>query len=155
MPISISSETSNESKKLVAHAVNKIGEKVKVGHMEITSPKKGISATLVHVKTEPHFRQKGVAGSLFNHALEELGAEGKKFIRTDSIIHPATAKILGNKQTKFIGQGMGIHGSESKKITTRHAEEASKKIFKGTSRSIKDPANIISTTMIPKKFRSK
>lgn len=152
VPITISTENFSGGKKILAHTINKIGEKVKVGAMDISN-NKGASSTLSHVKVEPHFRKKGVSGDLFNTALEELGKEGKKFLRSESIIHPAQVSIRNRKQTKFIGQGMGIHGDKTKILGRSKTYESVKKISKGYSPGANDPVSVKATTMIPKKFR--
>ncbi len=153
IPIHIESEQIKSMKTITAHAVDKIGGKVKVAKMELRVPEKGTHATLTHVKVESKFRKKGIASGMFNHALEELGSQGKKFVRSDALIHPAQVSIRARKQTKFIGSGIGIHGDQTKKLGKLKAYESVSKINKGFNIGANDPVNVKATTMIPKKFR--
>ncbi len=136
-----------------AYTVDGTGKKIEVAKAMLSTPPGVSHATLVHVKTHDEFKQKGFARELVNTAMESLGSRGKKFLRTDEIIHPGTAKILARKQTKFFGTGLGINGNKTKMITTKRAEQGAKKIHKGTNTRSTDPKKIFSTTMIPKRLR--
>lgn len=151
----ITGNTATAARKITAHAIQG-KEKVMVGNMNLTIPKKGASATVDSVNVEKKFQKHGLSRAMFKHAQEFLGRIGKKFMRSYELQHVAQVKIRtaagkgprGKAGTKFIGSGYGPYGEMSKKIRSGEAK-----------RLIKNPGingqSVSATTMIPKKYRKK
>jgi GNAT superfamily N-acetyltransferase len=112
------------------------------------------SVTLEDVRVAREYQRKGISKAMFREAMQTFGKEGKKFIRSNEIQHPAQVKIrsLLGKKTVYGVHGVGLYGEESRKITRAAALDYAKRIQKG---DVQGFSQITATTMIPKKYRGK
>ena len=143
--------------------VAKLQNGEQVGKLNLSIPKKGVSASLLSVNVEKKFQKKGISKNLFHRATEFLSRAGKKFLNSNDIQHAAQIKIrsnygLGNsikaggkykKRSRFIRDQVGAFGEKSKQIRASEAID----ILKNNRSGI----NIQGTTMLKnlKKLRKK
>lgn len=93
----------------------------RIGDMQITHYPGYTDVGVGGVKVKPGFKKAGVSSALFKDALQKAQNLGASFIRTSELQHPAQVHIRSKYRTKFIGEGMGKFGEQSKILNKKEA----------------------------------
>jgi len=109
----------------------------KVGKLELSVPRKGVSATLDNVSVGKEFRRRGISKNLFQRAVNFLQRANFKFLRSDELLSPAQVKIRRSQgvyritkadggykrklRTRFFADQFGPYGEQTRRITSHEA----------------------------------